>query len=58
MPLLVKNSKYLCVERYRNEKENLLYCQVTFKAFNTPEERQWWFNLTGYNGDYSLNYFE
>ena len=55
-----KNNKYLCVESYRNEKEkaNLLYWQVTCEAFNTPEEWKWWFELTGYNGDYSFNYFE
>ncbi len=55
-----KKNKYLCVESYRNEKEkaNLLYWQVTCEAFNTPEEWEWWFNLAGYNGDYSLNYFE
>ena len=55
-----KKHKYLCVESYRNEKEkaNLLYWQVTCEAFNTPEEWIWWFNLAGYNGDYSFNYFE
>ena len=31
---------------------------VKGEAFNTPEEWEWWFNLAGYNGDYSLNYFE
>ena len=60
MQRVSKNNKYLCVESYRNEKEkaNLLYWQVTCEAFNTPEEWEWWFNLAGYNGDYSLNYFE
>ena len=55
-----KKDKYLCVESYRNEQEkaNLLYWQVTCEAFNTPEEWKWWFNQTGYTGDYSFIYFE
>ena len=55
-----KCSKYLCVESYRNEleKSNLLYWQVSCEAFNTPNEWQWWFSLTGYDGDYSFIYFE
>ena len=55
-----KTNKYLCVESYRNEQEkaNLLYWQVTCEAFNTPKEWLWWFERTGYNGDYSFIYFE
>tara|TARA_B100000963_G_C22636729_1_gene678004 strand:+ start:5738 stop:6409 length:672 start_codon:yes stop_codon:yes gene_type:complete len=55
-----KDHKYLCVESYRNEKEkaNLLYWQVTCEAFNNPKEWKWWFDLSGYDGDYSFNYFE
>jgi len=55
-----KKNKYICVESYRdeNEKANLLYWQVTCEAFNTPEEWKWWFNQTGYTGDYSFIYFE
>lgn len=55
-----KKNKYLCVESYRNEEEkvNLLYWQVTCEMFCTPEEWQWWFEKTGYSGDYSLIYFE
>ncbi len=55
-----KSNKYLCVESYRNENEktNLLYWQVTCEAFNTPKEWQWWFNQTGYSGDYSFIYFD
>lgn len=55
-----KNNKYICVESYRNEieKANLLYWQVTCEAFNTPEEWLWWFNKTGFTGDYSFIYFE
>ena len=55
-----KSNKYLCVESYRNEleKANLLYWQVSCEAFNTPKEWEWWFSLTGYDGDYSFIYFE
>ncbi|EHI48713.1 methylase involved in ubiquinone/menaquinone biosynthesis [SAR116 cluster alpha proteobacterium HIMB100] len=55
-----KQHKYLCVESYRNEQEkaNLLYWQVTCEAFNTPDEWDWWFELTGYNGDHSFIFFE
>ena len=55
-----KQHKYICVESYRNEQEkaNLLYWQVTCEAFNTPQEWEWWFNLTGYNGDHSFIYFD
>ncbi len=53
-------NKYLCVESFRNEEEkaNLLYWQVTCEAFHNPDSWQWWFNLTGYSGDYSFIYFE
>ena len=56
----VGKEKYLCVESYRSEEEkaNLLYWQVTCEAFNTPDEWKWWFNKTGYNGEYSFIYFE
>ncbi|RDI48157.1 class I SAM-dependent methyltransferase [Aquicella lusitana] len=55
-----KENKYICVESYRNEAEkaNLLYWQVTCESFCTPREWQWWFELTGYTGDYSFIYFE
>lgn len=55
-----RRHKYICVESYRNEEEkaNLLYWQVTCEAFNTPEEWEWWFRLTGYTGDHSFIYFE
>jgi len=56
----VGKQKYLCVESYRNEieKANLLYWQVTCEQFNSPEDWVWWFNSTGYSGDYSFIYFE
>ena len=51
--------KYICVESYRDESEkaNLLYWQVTCEAFCSPDEWRWWFDLTGYTGDYSFIYF-
>lgn len=57
---VAKKNKYICVESYRSEKEkeNLLYWQVTCESFCTPEEWQWWFQQTGYTGDYSFIYFE
>ncbi len=55
-----KQNKYLCVESYRNEqeKENLLYWQVTCEAFNNPREWEWWFQHAKYTGDYSFIFFE
>jgi protein-L-isoaspartate(D-aspartate) O-methyltransferase len=55
-----KKHKYLCVESYRNDQEkvNLLYWQLTCESFYTPAQWQWWFNHTGYDGDYSFIYFE
>jgi len=56
----IAKNKYICVESYRNEieKANLLYWQVTCESFFTPDEWLWWFNLCGYDGDYSFIYFE
>jgi len=55
----VATSKYLVVESYRTEKEkmNLLYWQVTCESFYTPTEWRWWFERTGYAGDYEFIYF-
>jgi protein-L-isoaspartate(D-aspartate) O-methyltransferase len=55
-----KRHKYVCVESYRNEDEkaNLLYWQLTCESFCTPAEWEWWFQQTGYTGDYSFIYFE
>ncbi len=51
---------YLCVESYRNEREkaNLLYWQLTCRAFHTPEEWAWLFSRYGYRGDYGFIFFE
>lgn len=55
-----KDKKYLVVESYRNEEEkaNLLYWQLTCESFYSPEEWDWWFAFTGYDGDHSFIYFE
>lgn len=55
-----KNHRYLCVESWRNESEkaNLLYWQLTCRAFFAPDEWDWWFRQTGYTGDHSFIYFE
>jgi protein-L-isoaspartate(D-aspartate) O-methyltransferase len=53
-------AKYLTVESYRNEREkvNLMYWQLTCRAFHTPREWEWVFEQAGYTGDYGLIYFE
>ena len=55
-----RSAKYLCVESYRNEKEkvNLMYWQLTCRAFHTPKEWEWIFGETGYTGDYEFIQFE
>ena len=55
-----KQHRYLCVESWRNESEkaNLLYWQLTCRAFFAPDEWEWWFKQTGYTGDHSFIFFE
>jgi protein-L-isoaspartate(D-aspartate) O-methyltransferase len=55
-----RGGKYICVEGYRNEREkvNLMYWQLTCRAFHTPEEWQFVFDQTGYKGDYEFIFFE
>ena len=52
--------KYLTVEAYRDEREkvNLMYWQLTCRAFHTPEEWEWIFRETGFSGDASYIMFE
>ena len=52
--------KHIIIETYRNEREkmNLLYWQLTCRAFLTPKEWEWLFEQTGYTGDYSYITFE
>ncbi len=60
MERVAKESKYLCVEGYRNEREkmNLMYWQLTCRAFHTPQEWKWIFEQSGYTGDHEFIYFE
>lgn len=55
-----RKHKYIVVESYRNEEEkaNLLYWQLTCESFHRPEGWEWWFQQTGYTGDWSFIYFE
>jgi ubiquinone/menaquinone biosynthesis C-methylase UbiE len=55
-----KNAKYITMDAYRTEQEkaNLMYWQLTLRAFHTPEEWEWLFQQAGYSGDYSFIYFE
>jgi protein-L-isoaspartate(D-aspartate) O-methyltransferase len=55
-----RKHRYLCVESWRNESEkaNLLYWQLTCRAFFAPDEWEWWFKQTGFTGDHSFIYFE
>ncbi|MDC0074439.1 class I SAM-dependent methyltransferase [Alphaproteobacteria bacterium] len=55
-----KNKSHITVESYRDEKEkvNLMYWQLTCRAFMTPSEWEWLFNYHCYKGDYGCIYFE
>ena len=55
-----RGGKYICVETYRNEREkvNLMYWQLTCRAFHTPKEWEWIFGKAGYTGDYEFIWFE
>ena len=55
-----RDHKYLTMESYRTEAEkvNLLYWQLTCRAFLTPQEWEWTFEESGYTGDYEFIFFE
>tara|TARA_B100000676_G_scaffold309401_1_gene372871 strand:- start:1378 stop:2043 length:666 start_codon:yes stop_codon:yes gene_type:complete len=55
-----KADAYITVEAYRSEREkmNLLYWQLTCRAFHTPAEWRWIFERAGYTGDFGFIYFE
>jgi len=55
-----RGGKYICVEGYRNEREkvNLMYWQLTCRAFHTPEEWNFIFKKAGYTGDHEFIFFE
>lgn len=54
------DKKHVIIESYRNEQEkvNLLYWQLTCRAFYTPAEWEWFMHESGYTGDYSYIVFE
>jgi ubiquinone/menaquinone biosynthesis C-methylase UbiE len=55
-----RGPKHIVVETYRNEREkvNLMYWQLTCRAFHTPAEWEWLFAQAGYSGDHSYIVFE
>ncbi len=55
-----KQHKYIVMDSYRNEQEkvNLLYWQLTCECFFTPEEWEWFFQKSGYTGDYGCIFFQ
>lgn len=55
-----RGPKHVIIETYRNEREkaNLLYWQLTCRTFYTPKEWEWFFQKSGYTGDYSYIVFE
>ena len=55
-----KGPAHVNVESYRNEREkmNLLYWQMTCRAFHAPKEWEWIFEQAGYKGDHSYIFFE
>ena len=57
---VARGPKYVVVEAYRNEREkvNLMYWQLTCRAFHTPKEWKCVFKQVGYTGDYSFIFFE
>jgi SAM-dependent methyltransferase len=52
--------KYILMDSYRNDREriNLMYWQLTCEVFFTPKEWEWFFQISGYTGDYGFIYFE
>lgn len=55
-----RGGKHITIESYRNEREkmNLLYWQLTCRAFLTPKEWEWLFKQAGYTGDHAYIFFE
>jgi SAM-dependent methyltransferase len=55
-----KKDKYVVVESYRTpeEKVNLLYWVLTGECYLAPDEWKWFYDQSGYTGDYSFIYFE
>ena len=55
-----RQAKHITVESYRNEREkvNLLYWQLTCRAFLATREWEWLFQQAGYTGDWGFIFFE
>ena len=55
-----RGQKHIIIDAYRNEREkaNLMYWQLTLRAFHTPKEWEWCLAESGYTGDYSYIVFE
>ena len=55
-----RGASYVLVESYRSEREkaNLLYWQLTCRAFHTPREWEWLYSQAGYSGDHGFIFFE
>ncbi len=55
-----QKDKHITIEGYRSEREkvNLMYWQLTCRAFHTPGEWEFLFAKAGYTGDYGCIYFE
>ena len=55
-----RQAKHITVESYRNEVEkvNLLYWQLTCRAFLSTAEWVWLFEQAGYTGDWGFIFFE
>ncbi len=55
-----RGARHIVVETYRTEREkvNLMYWQLTCRAFLTPREWEWLFQQTGYTGDHGFIVFE
>lgn len=56
----VGRNKYITMESYRNVTElfNLQCWALTCESFLRPEEWTWFFDESGYTGDYEFIYFE
>lgn len=56
----VGRNKFICVESYRNVEElfNVQCWALTCEMFFTPQEWTWFYDLSGYTGDYEFIYFE
>lgn len=55
-----KQAKHITVESYRTEREkvNLLYWQLTCRAFLSTAEWEWLLQHAGYTGDWGFIFFE